>query len=65
MNEIKCLDNYRQLREMFLNGEKGNGKYFTSRLGISIRTFQRLIKYLHIIDNIKVQYNKYSNYYYL
>lgn len=65
MSEIRCLDNYHQLREMFLKGEKGNAKYFTNRLGISVRTFQRLIGYLHKMDNLKVHYNKSSDLYYL
>ena len=63
MSEIKCLDNYHQLPEMFLKGEKGNGEYFSNRLGISTRTFQRLLKYLDKIDNLKVYYDKYADSY--
>ena len=65
MNGIKCLDNYHQLREMFLKGEKGNLKYFTNRLGISARTFYRLISYLDKMDDIKVRYDKSMDLYYL
>jgi hypothetical protein len=65
MNEIKCLDNYCRLREMFLRGETGDIDYFTNRLGIKKRTFYRLIKYLEIIDGIKVLYNKRLQIYYI
>jgi hypothetical protein len=65
MDKIRCLENYHQLREMFLKGEKGNAKYFTNRLGISTRTLQRLIRYLNKIDNLKVQYDKSIDLYYL
>jgi hypothetical protein len=40
-------------------------KYFTNRLGISTRTLQRLIRYLNKIDNLKVQYDKSIDLYYL
>lgn len=63
MNEIKCLDNYSLLREMFLKGEKGDVEYFVSRLQISPRTFYRLIKYLDKVDGIKIEYNRFSKAY--
>lgn len=65
MSEIKCLDNYHQLREMFQKGEKGNIEYFTAKIGIKPRTFHRLLNYLEKIDDMKVSYNKFSDYYYL
>ena len=63
MSEIKCLDNYYELREMFLKGEKGNMDFFTKRIGIQPRTFYRLLKYLEKIDGINIQYNKFSDVY--
>lgn len=50
---------------MFLRGETGDIDYFTNRLGIKKRTFYRLIKYLEIIDGIKVLYNKRLQIYYI
>jgi hypothetical protein len=50
---------------MFLRGETGDIDYFTNRLGIKKRTFYRLIKYLEIIDGIKVLYNKKLQIYYI
>ena len=58
MSKIKCIENYKELREMLLKGEKGNAKYFSHRLNISNRTFRRLIKYLREIEKINVKYNK-------
>ncbi len=65
MGDIKCLENYKRLKEMFSNGEKGDAIHFSNRLGISTRTFFRLLKYLHEIDDIKATYNKNTNTYYV
>lgn len=65
MNDIKCLENFKRLKEMLLNGEKGNTGYFSSKLNNSTRTFFRLIKYMDEIEGIKVRYNKTSDTYYL
>lgn len=65
MSEIKCLDNYHQLRELFREGKTGDINYYINRIGINKRTFYRLIKYLEIIDGIKVEYNKRKRIYYV
>lgn len=65
MNDIKCFKNYKELKEMLRNGEKGNACYFSSKLNISTRTFFRLIKYLDEIEGIKARYNKAEDVYYL
>lgn len=65
MNDIKCLENFKRLKEMLLKGEKGNARYFSSKLNISTRTFFRLIKYLDEIEEIKTKYNKTSDTYYI
>jgi hypothetical protein len=58
MSEIKCLENYHQLKKMFRKGEGGDINYYINRVGINERTFYRLLKYLEIIDGIKVECNK-------
>ena len=58
MCEIKCLENYKNLKIMLEHGEKGDADYFSKRLGISKRSFFRLLKYLQEIDNMDVNYNK-------
>jgi hypothetical protein len=65
MHEIKCLENYKHLREMFSKGEKGNARYFSEKVGISTRSFFRLISYLREIDNMEICYDKENKTYYL
>lgn len=65
MGDIKCLENYKRLKELLSEGEKGNAGYFSARLNISTRTFFRLIKYLHEIEGVQVFYDKNKNIYYL
>ncbi len=63
MSKIKCHENYKVLREMLLNGEKGDAEYFSNKLGISSRSFYRLIKYLKDIENMEVSFDKYNGVY--
>lgn len=65
MSKIKVLDNYHLIREMFRKGENGDINFYTKRVGINERTFYRLLKYLEIIDGIKVEYNKRQRIYYM
>ncbi len=65
MSEIKCLENYKRLREMLLNGYKGDADFFSKRLNISKRSFFRLVKYLKEIENLSIQFNKNTETYYL
>nr|WP_319570031.1 helix-turn-helix domain-containing protein [uncultured Draconibacterium sp.] len=65
MSEIKCFENYKRLKEMLIKGEKGNADYFSKKLGISNRTFYRLIKYLKDIEQLKIKLNTVTNCYYL
>ena len=64
MEEIKCLENYKRLREMLLAIEKGYACYFSSKLHVSTWTFYRLIAYLKEIENLDVKYDSYSCAYY-
>lgn len=63
MSKIKCLDNYHELREMFIRGERGNKNFFTRRLGIKPRTFYRLLNYLEKMDGMIIKYDKFSDTY--
>lgn len=65
MGDIKCLENYKRLKEMLLNGENGDASYFSNKQNVSTRTFFRLLKYLHEIEGMQVVYNKTKNTYYL
>ena len=65
MSNIKCIENYINLKKMFMEGEKGDAAYFTSKLNISTRTFHRLLKCLKEIEHIDIKFNKYSKFYYL
>ncbi len=65
MGDIKCLENYKRLKEMLANREKGNAKYFSRKLNISTRTFYRLVKYYYEIEGVQIKYNKNQDFYYL
>jgi hypothetical protein len=65
MENIKCLDNYKWLKEMLLKGYRGDADFFSKKLNISRRTFFRLLFYLKEIDNLEVVFNKKSKVYYL
>ena len=65
MSEIKCIENYIKLKEMFNRGERGDSEYFTAKLQVSKRTFHRLIKCLKEVERINIKFDKYSNVYYL
>ena len=64
MSKIKCIENYKELREMFLKGEKGNAEYFAAKLNISIRSFYRLVKYLKEIESIDIRFDKHTGIYF-
>ncbi len=63
MSKIKCIENYKELKEMLLKGEKGNAEYFAGKLNISIRSFYRLVKYLKDIDGLDIKFEKRSGIY--
>ncbi len=65
MSEIKCLENYIKLKEMFIRRERGDTEYFTAKLQVSKRTFHRLVKCLKEVERINIKFNNYSNAYYL
>ena len=65
MTKIRCIENMNRLKEMLLSGEKGDADYFSARLGISRRTFYRLLKYIEKSNDIKVGYNRTRKTYYL
>jgi len=65
MSEIKCLENYKRLKEMLQNGESGDAEYFSQKIGISTRSFFRLLNYLDKLNNMKPKFNKTSRRYYL
>ncbi len=65
MNKIRCLENYKRLKEMFKMGDRGDANYFSEKLGISNRTFYRLVKYLKEIEQLNIKYSTQTNWYYL
>ena len=65
MSEIKCLENYKRLKEMLTKGEKGDANYFATKLGVSDRTFYRLINYLKEIEQLNIKLNKSTRGYYI
>jgi hypothetical protein len=54
MKEIKCLENYKRLKRMLENGEKGNLEYFANRLRASRSSTYRLMKYYEEIEGVKL-----------
>ena len=65
MSEIRCLENYKKLKLMLMNGKKGDADYFSEQLQISKRSFHRLIKYINEIEPMCVKFCKLNNHYYL
>ena len=65
MNEIKCIENYTRLKIMFEKGRKGNSKYFATQLGVSMRTFSRMVQMLRELDRLSIVYSRQRNEYYL
>lgn len=65
MYDIKCLENYFRLKEMFEKGYKGNPEYFAQKLNISRRTFYRLLKHLKETDNLEIEFDRITQVYYL
>ncbi len=65
MDNIKCLENYCRLKEMFEKGYKGNPDYFAEKLNISRRTFFRLLKHVKETDGLKIDFDKSNQVYYL
>ncbi len=65
MNEIKCIENLKWLKEMLLKGEKGDAGYFSSKLNVSERTFYRLMNYLENMNELKIRFDKTNRTYYL
>jgi len=63
MSKIKCIENYKELKEMLLKGEKGNAEYFSGKLNISSRSFYRLVKYLKDIEVLDITFEKSSGKY--
>jgi hypothetical protein len=50
---------------MFEKGRKGNSKYFATKLGVSMRTFSRMVQILRELDQLRIMYNRQRNEYYL
>lgn len=65
MDNIKCIDNYYRLKELFEKGYKGNPDYFAQKLNISRRTFFRLLKHLKETDNLEIEFDRKIQVYYL
>ena len=65
MNDIRCIDNMRRLKKMLYAGGKGDAIYFSEKLGVSRRSFFRLLKSLEEVNGLKINYNKVKNTYYL
>ena len=65
MKDIKCFENYIQLRKMLEKGEKGDAGYFSQKLNISERTLRRMMLYLFEIEGIEVKFSRVDNSYYI
>jgi hypothetical protein len=65
MDNIKCIDNYSRLKELFEKGYKGNPGYFAQKLNISRRTFFRLLKHIKETDNLEIEFDRKTQAYYL
>ena len=65
MDNIKCIEKYYRLKELFEKGYKGNPGYFVQKLNISRRTFFRLLKHIKETDNLEIHFDRKRQVYYL
>jgi DNA-binding IclR family transcriptional regulator len=65
MDNIKCIEKYYRLIELFEKGYKGNPGYFAQKLNISRRTFFRLLKHIKETDNLEIEFDRKTQVYYL
>jgi hypothetical protein len=65
MTQIKCIENFLELRHLFRKGVTGDINFFTDRLTISNRTFFRLIDLLKKHEGMDIIYSRSTNRYYI